>query len=282
MSGSSGRRAVGDDDQSIYGWRGADARSMDLVRQHMHCASLPLSISYRCPRAVVDLARRGPSAVGGNGALSGVPHIEAAPWAIEGIVEQLERARPSQFQAGDMVLCRNKAPLVAFAYRLLRERVKVRVLGREVGQGLINYVETVAARGGLDQPVDDFVAALRASTQRAVRFAAAKDDEDAVEAALDREQTILAVVEGTDADSAADVVREINAMFGDADPSRVMLSTIHKAKGLEAHRVWFLDHGLIPSRGAKRDWQRQQEANLWYVAVTRSRRELRFIKSGCI
>jgi len=278
---SSGGRfvGVGDPYQAIYGWRGADVRSMDLIRQHLNCITLPLSICYRCPKSVIALAQAG------NGTLPGVPHIETAPWAAEGTVERLERVAPNRFQPGDLVLCRNKAPLVTFAYALLRQRVKVRVLGREVGQGLITYVETVATRSRVSAdslPIEDFVSLLRQATMKAVRLASAKDDEDAVEAAIDREQTIMAVVEGVEAETAGDVVREINAMFGDADPTRVLLSTIHKAKGLEADNVWFLDEHLIPSRGSRQDWQRQQEANLWYVAVTRAKFSLRFIKSGCL
>jgi DNA helicase II / ATP-dependent DNA helicase PcrA len=55
---------------------------------------------------------------------------------------------------------------------------------------------------------------------------------------------------------------------------RVTLATIHKAKGLEANRVWFLCPSLCPSKWARQDWQKAQERNLIYVAITRAKSEL--------
>lgn len=36
----------------------------------------------------------------------------------------------------------------------------------------------------------------------------------------------------------------------------------------------------MPSKWAKRDWQKRQEKNLIYVAITRAKMELYFIGSG--
>jgi DNA helicase-2/ATP-dependent DNA helicase PcrA len=49
---------VGDPHQSIYGFRGAQTSAMDVLRSRFSCVSLPLSISYRCPQAVVAEAQR--------------------------------------------------------------------------------------------------------------------------------------------------------------------------------------------------------------------------------
>lgn len=59
-----------------------------------------------------------------------------------------------------------------------------------------------------------------------------------------------------------------------------MLSTIHKAKGLENDRVFFLCPELIPSRFATQPWQYEQERNLKYVAITRAKRELIYVSGG--
>lgn len=53
------------------------------------------------------------------------------------------------------------------------------------------------------------------------------------------------------------------------------LSTVHKFKGREADRVAILGYGYyMPSRRAEQDWEREQEENLCYVAVTRTRGDL--------
>ena len=74
-------------------------------------------------------------------------------------------------------------------------------------------------------------------------------------------------------------------MFTDAangeSRGRVTLSTIHKVKGLEFPTVFLLDWHLLPSRFAKAAWQRTQEKNLQYVAITRAMERLVYINSGC-
>jgi superfamily I DNA/RNA helicase len=45
--------AVGDPAQAIYGFTGADSDSLDLIRADFSAITLPLTVSYRCPKAVV-------------------------------------------------------------------------------------------------------------------------------------------------------------------------------------------------------------------------------------
>ena len=56
----------------------------------------------------------------------------------------------------------------------------------------------------------------------------------------------------------------ISSIFSD-DVKGIMLSTIHKAKGLENDRVFFLLPELIPSKYATQDWQYEQEQNLFFL-----------------
>lgn len=49
---------VGDPNQSIYGFRGADADALTRLCEDFHADTLPLSISWRCSRAVVEEARK--------------------------------------------------------------------------------------------------------------------------------------------------------------------------------------------------------------------------------
>lgn len=50
--------AVGDPHQAIYGFRGADADAMTRMAERFQCKTFPLSVSYRCPKAVVREAQR--------------------------------------------------------------------------------------------------------------------------------------------------------------------------------------------------------------------------------
>jgi ATP-dependent exoDNAse (exonuclease V) beta subunit len=77
-------------------------------------------------------------------------------------------------------------------------------------------------------------------------------------------------------------VDEINNKIDEIFPKRdktsgISLSTIHKAKGLEAENVYIACESLMPSKSAKKDWEVQQEHNLMYVAYTRAKNKLCFV-----
>ena len=71
----------------------------------------------------------------------------------------------------------------------------------------------------------------------------------------------------------------INRIFSDENiENAVVLSTAHKAKGLEANRVLILLPNKLPLKWPHQlEWQEQQELNLKYVAITRAKKELIFV-----
>lgn len=71
----------------------------------------------------------------------------------------------------------------------------------------------------------------------------------------------------------------INRIFSDEKiENAVVLSTAHKAKGLEANRVMILLPNKLPLKFPHQlEWQEKQEYNLKYVAITRARKELIFV-----
>jgi superfamily I DNA/RNA helicase len=64
----------------------------------------------------------------------------------------------------------------------------------------------------------------------------------------------------------------------DGSESRIptlTLCTIHRSKGREWQRVYLIGRNrYMPSSYARLDWELEQERNLMYVAVTRSKGEL--------
>lgn len=51
--------AVGDPHQAIYGFRGADASAMERLKTEFSMTEMPLSVSWRCSKAVVREAQKG-------------------------------------------------------------------------------------------------------------------------------------------------------------------------------------------------------------------------------
>lgn len=253
---------VGDRAQAIYGFRGADVTSMDTIARRTAAVEMPLSTCYRCPKSVIALAQEI------------VPQIEATADAEEGLVEHRDDFKLSEIQADHLIVCRNRAPMVKLAYRLLGIGAPVRILGRSTGDGLVTYIEHFNCRY-----VEDMLDALDRATTKAIARAQKRDDEAAIDEAIDRQETIRAIAEGCNAEETAALCNQVRGLFSGDGKGKVMVGTIHAVKGLEADHVWFLDEHLIPSRGARLEWQRQQEQNLRYVAITRARKSLRFINS---
>jgi DNA helicase-2/ATP-dependent DNA helicase PcrA len=93
----------------------------------------------------------------------------------------------------------------------------------------------------------------------------------------DKYQCIVAFCQGRN--SVDDVVAAIRRVFQEDTGSGIVFSTIHKAKGLEAKRVFLLQPrgARMPHPMAKLEWEVQQEHNLAYVAITRAIEELVFV-----
>jgi superfamily I DNA/RNA helicase len=259
--------AVGDPAQAIYGFRGADSDSLGLIAEEFQAETLPLSVSYRCASSIVEFAR------------NWVSHIQPAPGAPEGAVTTVPVWGPKSFEATDLVVCRTTKPLIALGYKMLRDRVAVRILGREIGEGLVKLIDKQKAKG-----IDKLVDKLSSFRDREVEKARAKGNESKAAAVADKVDAILCLVESLDENNRTipELVRVIRALFEDAK-NCTTLCTIHKAKGLEADRVYWLNSSQCPSKWARQAWQKQQERNLCYVAATRAKSALVLIEEeGCI
>lgn len=255
--------AVGDPAQAIYGFRGADSDSLNLIAEEFNCKSLPLTVSYRCPTKVVEYARHW------------VSHIEAAPTAAEGEVLDLgTKWELDKFVTGDLIVCRTTKPLISLAYKFLSARIPAKIMGREIGQGLKSLINKLNAKG-----IDSLMLKLDAWTDRETEKAIAKQQESKVEAIQDKADAILCLINGmleTERTIPA-LLAIIDALFSDSKGG-ITLATIHKAKGLEANTVFWLNSSQCPAKWAKSGWQIQQENNLCYVAVTRAKHRLVLIE----
>lgn len=203
--------------------------------------------------------------------------ITSTPTAPDGIVAPRPVYSATDFTPASVVLCRNTAPLVAFAYGLIQRDVPCRILGRDIGAQLASLVKKMHTNS-----LSDFRARLATWREAEVRRAISEDRSP--ERIEDQAACLTFLCDSLDVDckSVRDLLARIDLLFSDeASSSKITLSTIHKAKGGEWPRVFLLDWNLLPSRYAKQPWQLTQERNLCYVAVTRSLNEVFFIKSDC-
>jgi DNA helicase-2/ATP-dependent DNA helicase PcrA len=251
--------AAGDDRQAIYGFRGALSNSYTELVSSFKMKELPLTVSFRCPKEVVLAAQQY------------VPDIEYAPDAMQGSV-----LYPSTLSLSDVpktVLCRNNAPLMRLALRLLVSGRTVEIAGRDIGQNLIKLTERIT-RKNLSR--EEFLDKLEKwKDKEIIKYPRRKFS-------ITEKALVLKVLASAHKDLAA-VQAHLGKLYPDPKskqyrPADVHLSTIHKAKGLEWPNVLFLDSHLI-GKHATSDWEQQQENNLAYVGITRAQKELTFIAS---
>jgi len=252
---------VGDENQSVYGFAGADADAYNkLANLNGNSRKMPLSICYRCAKAIVREAK------------AIVPEITAAPDAEEGSVRT--GTLTGNLQPSDWILCRNLKPLVETYLWLTKNKIKSKIKGKDIGEGILAMINKTGAKtlSGMHTKLELEKEKLYNKLQkRGVRHPSLHPKMELYRQRLDVIECLMAEV------STVDGLRNlIEKIFAD-EIKGIMLSTIHKAKGLENDRVFFLCPELIPSKFATTEWMLNQERNLFYVALTRAKKELIFV-----
>jgi superfamily I DNA/RNA helicase len=256
---------VGDDRQAIYGFRGADSGAIDRLKSELKAVELGLTITYRCGKRIVEKAQ------------VLVPDYQAAPTAPEGLVDVLQYDQVvSQAKPGDFILSRKNAPLMSTCLRLLRAGIPARVEGRDIGKNLAATIKKFRARS-----VPDFLKRLAAwqvkETARAT--AKGKNVEEKIQVIDDQFETLAALADG--AANVDEIVERCFKLFEDSvtveggkviknRKPAVVCSSVHKAKGLEADRVFV----LVDAFSRRKD---QEERNIEYVAYTRAKSHLTLV-----
>jgi superfamily I DNA/RNA helicase len=198
---------IGDPNQAIYSFRGALNNSFDALVDGFALKRMPLTNSFRCPRAVVREAQRY------------VPYIEAAG-DLEG---EVLRSRTSPAPAlGVTVLSRFNAPLLKLASQSIRNRIAVNFLGRDFISGIATLHKKHPTPKALEEWKDGALAKAKTDSQR--------------NQVLDRFSSLKALHEGGEVEAA------LAAIVAVPKENAFTLSSVHKAKGLEWDKVIYLNY----------------------------------------
>jgi superfamily I DNA/RNA helicase len=254
--------AVGDPYQSIYAFRGAMTSSMSTLRERFSMREMNLSISFRCPRAIIERAR------------FRAPHMQWPEWAKEGVVNDLtrvfeERERADSWGAeiipdGAAVICRNNAPLFRLAFALIRSGRGVSIIGSDIGPSLVKALKKLGPET-LNQE-QAYAAIDRWEKERLAKAKGKATVKDKAECLR-----VFVSVGG----SLAGAVAYAESIFRSTGP--IQLLSGHKSKGLEWDHVFHLDPERIPSPYCVTDEEIEQEHNVRYVIETRAKVSLTLI-----
>ncbi len=246
------------------------------------CQVLPLTVTRRCGRAIVEEAQKiVPDFEAHETCCEGkitLGNLEATPNASIPLPSYRERV-----EDGDMILCRVNAPLVSECFKLLKDGKRANIQGRDVGQGLMSTIKKVLSKpttGKVCNEIEFLLARLGGwlYTETARENAKKFPSEARLIALQDRYDCLCCFCE--DETTVEDVIKKIEDVFTDDKHRKgIRLSSIHRAKGLESSRVFLLEPkgASVPHPLAKSKWQIEQEWNLKYVAITRAISELVYV-----
>lgn len=304
---------VGDERQSIFGFRGSSTHAMDegetllnttqssqsIIVPNAHWSDepqlhpytrggtvLPLTRTRRCSQLVVQLVQ------------AIVPDFEClpgAPMGELGIVQDTQLI--TWLKAGDVVLCRNNADLIALAYKLLAKSIPCVIKGRDIGDKLCELVDDVqqlcvsmtkpestngvsmlsyrpAINPSFGEALKDWYMAKRKPL-----LLEGDDAERRLQSLQDQYDCLnVLAMEGMDALTIKNTIRHV---FGEGErDGKITLATGHKFKGLEVDTV---DNRLViirPDRlglEGRNDEDSMQELNVLNVMLTRAKGGLYFV-----
>jgi DNA helicase-2/ATP-dependent DNA helicase PcrA len=263
--------SVGDSFQCLYSFAGSDPESFNILKSIPNTKCLPLSISYRCGKNIVDFAKKI------------VPTIEAADNAVDGKI--VRNVTLDMVKDGDMILCRNNAPLVQIYNEFLKLGKKAFIRGKDIGNNLKAIVKSTKQEelnvdckkdGVFVRLYDDLFVSRNKLMDRFGIDAETAINSPQIQNKLDMIRALEILAENIN--TSEEIINKIDEIFPKKDKKDgISLSTIHKAKGLEANNVFIACESLMPSKAAKKDWEIRQEYNLMYVAYTRAKNILGFI-----
>lgn len=272
-SGESRILGAGDRRQAIYAFRGALANSVDLLKSRFQMREAPLSISYRCAKAIVEAAKEY------------CPQIEARPGAPEGEILYVEEDPPF-WTPDQMVLCRTNAPLFRSILSYVRQRRPCQVKSNFLDQ-LESFVRRQQA-GNLTQlrdKIDLWYAKEKEAAQK-------KSQKTKLILLKDKYETLCLLIKQSEGHGVGGLLDLLKSLA--ESKTGTIFSTIHKAKGLEADDVYLLRPDLMPApwvdppiapelienpedfEASVPSAEYEQELNMLYVAITRAKTKLTF------
>lgn len=237
----------------IYSFQGASVNNLRLLENLPNTITLPLDVSYRCAKRIVEEAKT----VFSSG-------IECAPNAIEGLVRNGDVIEAKD---GDFVLCRNNLPLIDAFIALLERGVKATIKGKDFGDALCAILDKIERIEDLESLKEEKVNKLM---EKGMSYQVAIQNPTYIN--LVEKCSILFQLYKiwNDFNTLETHIKQIYT----EDIEGVVLSTIHKSKGLEANKVFFLNPNLIPNPHAITQDAYYSEMCLKFVAITRAKEEL--------
>lgn len=241
----------GDPHQAIFEFSGTAIDSMEKFREALSAKTLPMSISYRCPKLVVNELQKL------------VPEIQSAPLAINGSVNSISLIEMETLaKPGCFIISRTNKELVPLALKFLKNKMPCNIQGRDLGEDLLGIISRSKCNN-----INDFIVYLdQWLIKQKEKLRLRKKTSDIL---TDKVQCLHLLT--LDCESISELQSLINKLFSDLnDTKKIILGTAHGLKGNQRHIVFVLNWTFNNTN--------QEERNLQYVAKSRAAQALYLVK----
>lgn len=312
--------AVGDPNQSIYRFRGADSNAFSQLKQTLQDASKnkdveqQLTANFRSRQAIIDLANREGEEAGHVSNLKKGREFASGPGKLgEGKATTYElnyddafnNLKDEKTKMGELMrqtafISRTNEPLVHASLRLMKEGVPFVILGKDLVEDITKHIDKIINLFKLTKDTDvdvlqekletyqeEQIEKFGDKTAKAGVLKELKETTDAMLSALEQfiqeneqgsiyqfKQWLASKFGGIDIEK-AEGKKELDKKIKELNP--VILTTVHKSKGLQFSRVYILRDDLWPHPRAKRQEDLEQEMNNKYIGRTRAEDELHIL-----
>ncbi|HEX9980220.1 MAG TPA: ATP-dependent helicase [Flavobacterium sp.] len=252
--------AVGDPFQSIYGFAGASPESFNNIKTIFEPQMFKLTNCFRCAQDIVQLAKEiRPDISTTNTTTSVIKKIKFGE-----IVNYIQK--------GDFVLSRHNCDLFEVVFELLNRNIKCKILGKkEILKSLKDIIpnDKIQSQKFYDHLPTHLDLIYNAAQSKLGNNPANYEKLENLADSIRILETCF--FNNQDAKTLNDLFDYIERLMDCDDEDSIILSSIHRAKGLEAKNVFIIGYEKLPFKKEKMlDWQLYQERCLKYVAITRA------------
>jgi superfamily I DNA/RNA helicase len=256
--------AVGDPYQSIYGFAGASPESFNNIKTIFKPVMFKLTNCFRCSDKIVELAKEIRPDITTNN-------------IFESKIEKIKFYDIAKFiKKNDFVLARHNCDLFEVVFELLKVNIKCKILGKKE---ILKSLKSIIPNSKFEN--QKYYEELPNHLEKIFKNAEKKLGNNPANYEklenLDDSINILqsCFFHSQTAKCLNDLFKYIENLMDGNDEDSVLLSSIHKAKGLERETVFIIGYNKLPFKKEKMlEWQIYQEKCLKYVAITRAEKNL--------
>ena len=277
---------VGDPNQAIYAWNGAEADHLVRFEEHFRDSTVvSLNKNYRSTPQIVETAsclleNSGITAVRGGGLKPSIANYSDEELEAEGIAKKVNEIHTSGQKWSDQaILVRTNAQTEIFTNALRKEGVPVKTVA---GSGLLDrkdikivISELTNSNSPLIQKINDLDTTGGEGLSTSGGDETTTDTERTVALAELRRlaEEYLALDPAAKSNSFVLWLKSQSQNLYEINDDAVEISTFHRSKGLEwpVVHVAGLEQGLVPIAHAKDSNAVAEERRLLYVALTRAK-----------